>query len=92
MLHTHRTDLEKVYRRELLSRKKNIREYLLILTKNRDIPTYAQPFCHFTYWLKMSIPLPALEIQDRILSVIAPIDEKIKENTKINDNLTALIS
>ena len=36
---------------------------------------------------KMIIPLPALEIQDRILSVISPIDEKIKENAKVNDNL-----
>jgi len=36
---------------------------------------------------KMIIPLPTLEIQDKILSVITPIDEKIKENIKVNDNL-----
>lgn len=35
----------------------------------------------------MEIPLPTREHQDFLVSVLAPIDAKIKQNTKINDNL-----
>jgi type I restriction enzyme S subunit len=35
----------------------------------------------------MEIPLPTREQQDFLVSVLAPLDAKIKKNTKINDNL-----
>lgn len=35
----------------------------------------------------MEIPLPTREQQDFLVSVLAPMDAKIKQNTKINDNL-----
>jgi restriction endonuclease S subunit len=37
----------------------------------------------------MDIPLPSREQQDFIVRVLSPIDEKIKLNQKINDNLAA---
>ena len=39
----------------------------------------------------MEIPLPAREQQDFLVSVLAPMDAKIKQNTKINDNLYDLL-
>lgn len=39
----------------------------------------------------MEIPLPTREQQDFLVSVLAPMDAKIKQNTKINDNLSAQI-
>lgn len=47
----------------------------------------AQPKLSQASLKKMIIPLPSLEVQDKILSVITPIDEKIKENDRINENL-----
>ena len=35
----------------------------------------------------MEIPLPTRDQQDFLVSVLAPLDAKIKQNTKINDNL-----
>lgn len=35
----------------------------------------------------MEIPLPTREQQDFLVSVLAPMDAKIKQNTKINENL-----
>lgn len=35
----------------------------------------------------MEIPLPCREQQDFLVSVLAPLDEKIKQNEQINDNL-----
>ena len=37
----------------------------------------------------MDIPLPSREQQDYLVRVLSPIDEKIKLNQKINDNLAA---
>lgn len=37
----------------------------------------------------MEIPLTTREQQDFLVSVLAPLDAKIKQNTKINDNLAA---
>ena len=37
----------------------------------------------------MDIPLPSREQQDYLVNVLSPIDEKIKLNQKINDNLAA---
>ena len=37
----------------------------------------------------MDIPLPTRAQQDYLVSVLSPIDEKIKLNQKINDNLAA---
>lgn len=47
----------------------------------------AQPKLSQSSLKKMVIPLPSLEVQDKILGVIIPIDEKIKENARINKNL-----
>ena len=47
----------------------------------------AQPKLSQVSLKKMIIPLPELEIQDKILSIIMPLDKKIKENSMINDNL-----
>ncbi len=49
----------------------------------------AQPKLSQVSLKKMIIPLPELEIQDKILSIITPLDKKIKENSMINDNLAA---
>lgn len=35
----------------------------------------------------MDIPLPAREQQDFLVSILAPLDQKIKQNSLINDNL-----
>ena len=37
----------------------------------------------------MAIPLPTREQQDFLVNVLAPLDAKIKQNNKINDNLAA---
>lgn len=37
----------------------------------------------------MDIPIPSREQQDFLVSVLAPLDAKIKHNDKINDNLAA---
>ncbi len=47
----------------------------------------AQPKLSQSSLKKMVIPLPSLEVQDKILGVIIPIDQKIKENARINKNL-----
>lgn len=39
----------------------------------------------------MEIPLTTREQQDFLVSVLAPLDAKIKQNTKINDNLADLL-
>lgn len=40
----------------------------------------------------MDIPLPSREQQDFIVRVLSPIDEKIKLNQKINDNLYEMVN
>lgn len=65
--------------------------YFYYWINNKNMAEYvtgsAQPKLSQASLKKMIIHLPSLEIQDRILNVITPIDEKIKENTKINENL-----
>ena len=67
--------------------------YFYYWINNKNMAEYvtgsAQPKLSQASLKKMIIHLPSLEIQDRILNVITPIDEKIKENTKINENLAA---
>lgn len=65
--------------------------YFWINSKNlvEYVTGSAQPKLSQGSLKKMIIPLPTIEIQDKILSVITPIDEKIKENTRVNDNLAA---
>ena len=36
---------------------------------------------------KVMIPLPSIETQKKIISILKPIDDKIKLNTRINENL-----
>ena len=38
---------------------------------------------------RMSVVLPSLEMQKKIVSIIKPIDDKIINNNEINDNLAA---
>lgn len=40
----------------------------------------------------MEIPLPCREQQDFLVSVLAPLDEKIKQNEQINDNLYEMVT
>lgn len=49
----------------------------------------AQPQLPKSHFLKMSIPLPPLIIQERIANIIQTLDEKIALNNRINDNLAA---
>lgn len=63
--------------------------YYWINSKNMTeyVTGSAQPKLSQSSLKKMVIPLPSLEVQDKILGVIIPIDEKIKENARINKNL-----
>ena len=65
--------------------------YYWINSKNMTeyVTGSAQPKLSQSSLKKMVIPLPSLEVQDKILGVIIPIDEKIKENARINKNLEA---
>lgn len=67
--------------------------YFYYWINSRNMAKYvtgsAQPKLSQASLKKMIIPLPLLEVQDRILSVITPIDDRIKENTRINENLVA---
>lgn len=60
--------------------------YYWINSKNMTeyVTGSAQPKLSQSSLKKMVIPLPSLEVQDKILGVIIPIDEKIKENARIN--------
>jgi len=37
----------------------------------------------------MEIPLPERKQQDYLVSILEPIDEKIRNNKQVNDNLAA---
>ena len=67
--------------------------YFFYWINNKNMSEYitgsAQPKLSQGSLKKMIIPLPTLEVQDKILSIIKPIDEKIKNNEKVNDNLAA---
>ena len=39
----------------------------------------------------IEILLPERDIQDKIVSILSVIDEKIKSNTRINDNIIAKV-
>lgn len=47
----------------------------------------AQPQLPKSHFLKMSIPLPILSIQQKIASVLQALDDKIELNSAINNNL-----
>ncbi|RAX56365.1 restriction endonuclease subunit S, partial [Helicobacter sp. 10-6591] len=47
----------------------------------------AQPQLPKSHFLKMSIPLPPLETQQKIAKVLSAIDDKIELNNSINNNL-----
>ena len=47
----------------------------------------AQPQLPKSHFLRMNIPLPDLQTQNKIASILKNIDDKIELNNKINDNL-----
>lgn len=49
----------------------------------------AQPQLPKSHFLKMSIPLPILSIQQKIANVLQALDDKIELNSAINNNLAA---
>ena len=67
--------------------------YLYYWINNKNMAEYvtgsAQPKLSQASLKKMIIPLPSLEVQDKILGVVTPIDDKIRENERINENLAA---
>lgn len=48
----------------------------------------AQPQLPKSHFLKMSIPLPILSIQQKIANVLQALDDKIELNSAINNNLS----
>lgn len=67
--------------------------YFYYWINNKNMAEYvtgsAQPKLSQASLKKMIIPLPSLEVQDKILGVVTPIDDKIRENERINENLQA---
>ena len=51
----------------------------------------AQPQLPKSHFLKMSIPLPILSIQQKIANVLQALDDKIELNSAINNNLSVLL-
>lgn len=49
----------------------------------------AQPGLSVKTLSKQKVMLPSLQVQDTIVGILAPLEDKIKENEKINNNLTA---
>lgn len=49
----------------------------------------AQPKFNKTNFRDMLVPVPPKEQQDRIVSILKPLDDKIEQNKKINKNLAA---
>ena len=66
--------------------------YFYYWINNKNMAEYvtgsAQPKLSQASLKKMIIPLPSLEVQDKILGVVTPIDDKIRENERINENLS----
>ena len=49
----------------------------------------AQPKFNKTNFKEMLVPVPPIEVQNRIASILNAIDEKISINKKINNNFVA---
>ena len=64
--------------------------YLLsIMNLGRLSGQSAQPGLSVKTLAKQEIELPALEQQNKIVSILASLDDKIEQNQKLNDNLAA---
>lgn len=64
--------------------------YLLsIMNLGRLSGQSAQPGLSVKTLAKQEIELPALEQQNKIVSILASLDDKIEQNQKLNDNLVA---
>ena len=65
--------------------------YYYLLTQQDRIKNFnrgsGQPSVRKTDILSMEIDIPEVETQQRIVSILKSIDEKIENNNKINDNL-----
>ena len=68
-------------------------DYLEYAINSMDLSGYitgsAQPKLSQNNFNSIEIMLPDIQIQDAIISIIRPIDEKIETNQKINHNLAA---
>ena len=49
----------------------------------------AQPGLSVKTLAKQEVKMPSLEIQDRVASILALLDEKIELNKTVNENLAA---
>ena len=49
----------------------------------------AQPKFNKTNFRDMLIPVPPIDEQDKIVSILQPLEDKIEKNKKINENLVA---
>lgn len=67
--------------------------YFYYLINSKDLSEYvtgsAQPKLSQASMRKMSFVLPNINTQDKILGILGGIDDKIKENERINKNLEA---
>lgn len=67
--------------------------YFYYLINSKDLSEYvtgsAQPKLSQASMRKMSFVLPNINMQDKILGILGGIDDKIKENERINKNLYA---
>ncbi len=70
-----------------------IPKYLYYLMSQIDLNVYNEgttiPSLRTETLNRLEFDVPSLKIQERILSYLNPIDEKINLNKKINDNLAA---
>lgn len=51
----------------------------------------AQPKFNKTNFRDMLVPVPPRDQQDKIVSILQPLEDKIEQNKKINDNLAELL-
>lgn len=49
----------------------------------------AQPKFNKTNFRDMLVPVPPRDQQDKIVSILQPLEDKIEHNKKINENLVA---
>lgn len=72
-----------------------IPKYLYNVMSQIDLNSYNEgttiPSLRMETLNRLEFYIPTLQIQERILSCINPIDDKIEENEKINNNLLAYI-
>lgn len=95
-------DIESVYNNGLIRltvKKELMRErFLFYLIRSKACQDYIQSIAYGTStqpnmkikdFLDFEVTVPILEIQDKIISIINDMENKIKNNTEINNNLSA---